>query len=271
MESKIAIEEIRAGLAAGEFHLEYLPIVSLEHGGCVGGEALARWRRNGRTVFPSDFIPVIEETPLAGLLTYWVMETVERELGDWLAAHPEATISINVPPKILGRGALTYAAAKSGLDRHRRQIMLEVTERGVPDEVGLAALDAAVRDGARVALDDVTLDPGHLAILTRCALDVIKLERALIAQITPQCPQPAWLAGLAALLRSTDVDVIAEGVETEAEATALRDAGIPMAQGYHFSRPLPAAELMAFYAGLVDRHGGFHGICRRTGSGFPEL
>jgi sensor c-di-GMP phosphodiesterase-like protein len=244
----ISFDSIREGLAQGEFFLQYLPTVSLADGRCVGAEALSRWRRPSGVVQPADFIPLIEGSPLSGVLTYWVFETVAKELGDWLRAHKEAHIGINVPPEILGRGGLEYAAQKAGLMDVSRQIILEVTERGVPDQLGISALEAASRAGVRVALDDVTLSGANLAILSRCHLDVIKIDRSLVAQITPECPCPTWLGGLSALLQSTRVAVIAEGIETEAQATALRAAGIPMAQGFHYSHPISAEELKAFYS-----------------------
>ena len=99
----INVDTIRDGLAHGEFFLEYLPTVTLADGRCVGAEALSRWRRSSGVVPPDEFIHLIEGTPLSGMLTYWVIETVAKELGDWLRAHKEAHISINVPPEILGR------------------------------------------------------------------------------------------------------------------------------------------------------------------------
>src|SRR5436190_1546629 len=120
----ITVDEVRAGLTQGEFLLEYLPTVSLADGRCVGAEALTRWRRPSGLVPPDAFIPLIEETPVAGMLTYWVMQTVARELGDWIGAHEDVHISINVPPAILGRGGLEYAGMISGLSNHRRQIVL---------------------------------------------------------------------------------------------------------------------------------------------------
>src|SRR3954447_1736357 len=153
----ITLEEIRVALTEGEFFLEYLPTVTLAEGRCVGAEALARWRRPSGVVPPGEFIPLIEGTPVSGLLTYWVLETVAKEMGEWLRAHAEAHISVNVPPEILGRGGLEYAAAKAGLADLKGQIILEVTERGLPDQQGVAALEAASRDGVRIALDDVTL------------------------------------------------------------------------------------------------------------------
>src|SRR5215212_380086 len=105
----INVDTIHAGLAQGEFFLEYLPTISLADGRCVGAEALVRWRRPSGVVPPGDFIPLIEGTLVSGLLTYWVFETVGKELGDWLRGHTEAHISINVPPELLGRGGLEYA------------------------------------------------------------------------------------------------------------------------------------------------------------------
>ena len=244
----ITADAIREGLSRGEFFLEYLPTVSLVDGRCLGAEALARWRRPSGVLQPDEFIPVMEGTHLSGMLTYWVLETVAKELGDWLALHKALKIGVNVPPEILGRGGLEYAAAKTGLADIRSQLMIEITERGIPDALGVATLDIVSRSGVRVALDDVTLTGTNLAVLSRCAFDVIKTDRSLVDLITPDCPRPAWLAGLSALLQTTDVDVICEGVETAAQAQILRESGIAMGQGYYFSRPISAAELMEFYS-----------------------
>jgi sensor c-di-GMP phosphodiesterase-like protein len=240
-------DDIRVGLNRGEFFLEYMPTVSLTNGRCVGAEALARWRHASATIPPNRFIPLIEETSVAGLLTYWVIETVGNELGAWLRAHRHTHLGINIPPSLLGRGGMEYAAMKAGLTDLQKQVILEVTERGLPDQQGVEAIEAAARLGIRVALDDVTLTGANLAVLFRCKLDFIKIDRALVSQITPECPCPNWLAGLSALLKSTPVGVIAEGVETEGQVAALRDSGVNMAQGYYFSHPLRVEEFKAFY------------------------
>ena len=91
-----SLDAIRAGLTAGEFFLEYMPIVSLADGRCVGAESLTRWRRASGVVQPDDFIHHIEGTHLLGMLTYWVIETMAKEMGDWLRAHKEAFIGVNV-------------------------------------------------------------------------------------------------------------------------------------------------------------------------------
>jgi len=111
----ISLDTMRAGLAQGEFFLEYMPTVSLVDGRCTGAEALVRWNHESGVYSPDEFIPVAENTPLSGLITYWVIDTLAAEMGDWLRANPNAHISINVPPEILGRGGLEYAATKAGL------------------------------------------------------------------------------------------------------------------------------------------------------------
>jgi sensor c-di-GMP phosphodiesterase-like protein len=244
----ISVDAIRDGLVQDEFFLEYLPTVSLADGRCTGAEALTRWRRPSGVLQPDEFIHLVEGTHLSGMLTYWVLETVAKELGDWLRVHKEVNIGVNVPPEILGRGGLEYAATKTGLSEIRSQIVLEVTERGVPDSLGVAAIEAASRSGVQIALDDVTLGATNLVVLSRCTFNVIKTDRSLVDQITPECPSPSWLSGLSALLQSTRAAVIAEGVETEAQAQALRAAGISMAQGFYFSRPISAEQLKAYYS-----------------------
>ncbi|AKC85821.1 EAL domain-containing protein [Pseudoxanthomonas suwonensis] len=241
--------DIQAGLERGEFFLQYQPIVSLADGRCVGCEALLRWRRFGRVLGPGEFIPVAEETSLGGLLTYHTIETVAREQGAWLLERPHLFISINVPPALLGRGGLAYAAQKTGYQHSLRdQIVLEITERGIPDGIGVSEMEEAARNGVRFALDDVTLDGANLAVLSRSTFHIIKIAPALLAEIGPERPRPDWLAGLAALLATTDLQVIAEGVETPMQAQVLREAGIPMAQGFLYSQALAAKAMQAFHA-----------------------
>jgi EAL domain-containing protein (putative c-di-GMP-specific phosphodiesterase class I) len=245
----IDLDEIAAGLAQSEFFLEYLPTVSLEDGTCVGAEALVRWRRPSGIVQPDELIPLVENTPLSGLLTYWVIDAVAAELCGWLRANPQVHVSINVPPEILGRGGLAYAGNKSGLTEFAAQVILEITERGVPDQLGLAAIVTGMSTmGVRFVLDDVAMNGTNLALLTRCPFNAIKIARTAVEQIVPGTPHPEWLLGLAALLNGSRLDVIAEGVETAYQAETLRNAGIRFAQGFYFSRPISATGLLELHA-----------------------
>jgi sensor c-di-GMP phosphodiesterase-like protein len=242
-------DDVRRALADNEFFLVYQPILRLSDGGCVGAEALIRWRRGGGAVIGAgDFIPQTENTPLSGTITYWVLETAANELGEWLDRHRDALIGINVPPEILGRGGIEYVAHKSGWRERASQLVLEITERGVPDRLGLDALNQVPSIGARVALDDTTLSGANLALLTRCHFDFIKIDRALVRELGGDAGRPQWLDGLAALLATTSLQVIAEGVEREPQAAALVAAGVQLAQGHLFSSPLPAEGFKRYYA-----------------------
>lgn len=242
----ITIDDVRDAMDRGELFVEYQPIVSLVTRHCVGAEALVRWRRDDIVWPASKFVPRIENTPLSGRLTYWVIETVSRELGAWLGEHSGVYISINVPPEILGRGGLEYAAVRSGLRAHVGQVLLEITERGVPDQLGVNALNMMAEQGVRLALDDVFLSGANLAVLSRGRFEVIKIDRKLISQLVEHAPEPVWLPGLRSLLVHSQLQVIAEGVESRYQAEVLAQAGVQMAQGFLFSSSLTARALMVF-------------------------
>jgi sensor c-di-GMP phosphodiesterase-like protein len=243
----IDLDMIRAGLDNDEFFLEYLPIVSIEPECCIGAEALLRWQRPAGVVFPDDFVPLIENTPLSGLITYWVMDRVAIEMGDWLRHQLGVEMHINVPPEILGRGGLEYAVQKSGLSDVRHKIVLEITERGVPDQLGLRALDLAARQGVRIALDDVRIDPASVMVLSRCNTQIIKIDKSVLLDRGEDGAMPRWAEALAVLLKTTDLEVIAEGVETAEQLAMLRAAGVRRVQGHYFSPPLRAGAFLQYY------------------------
>ena len=162
------LEAIRAGLNRGEFFVEYIPTIDLDSGRCVGAEALSRWRQGAGAVNPFEIVDLTQDVALSGRITYWVIETVARELGDWLRANRDVHIGINVPPEILGRGGLEYAVTNAGLMDVLDRIIVEVTERGVPDAIGVDALNRARAAGVRIALDDVGVSDANLVVLSRC-------------------------------------------------------------------------------------------------------
>ena len=243
----IDLDMIRAALDKDEFFLEYLPILSIEPERCVGAEALLRWQRPAGVTFPDDFVPLAENTPLSGLLTYWVIDRVALEMGDWLRKQDGVEMHINVPPEILGRGGLEYAAQKSGLHDVRHKIVLEITERGVPDQLGLHAIDLAARQGVRIALDDVRIDPANVMVLSRCNAQIIKIDKSVLLDNGVSGTLPRWAEALSVLLKTTDLEVIAEGVETAEQLAMLRAAGVRRVQGHYFSPPLRAGAFLQYY------------------------
>ncbi|WP_157971440.1 EAL domain-containing protein [Dyella sp. C9] len=243
----ITPDAVHEGIARNELFLEYLPTIALqERARCVGCEALVRWRRGAEVIYPADFIPVVEDTPISGLLTYWVIDTVSRELGDWLRIHRSAHVGINVPPEVLGRGGLEYASRKAALIDVQRQIILEITERGVPDRLGLAELKDLVREHRLIAMDDVNLDESNFIVLSRQPVPVIKLDKAFVDSLTRSGGKR--LAEISTFIRVRGHFVVAEGVETQEQEHLLRDAGVQYAQGWLYSKSVPAEDFKAFYA-----------------------
>jgi sensor c-di-GMP phosphodiesterase-like protein len=243
-----SLDEIRAGLTSQEFFLEYLPTISLSDDRCVGAETLIRWRHGDQVVSPLEFIPLVEDTPLSGPLTYWVIETVGKELGDWMRHHDGIRISINVPPELLGRGGLQLAAEKSNMQDLGGKLMLEVTERGLPDALGVAGIANTRNTGVLIALDDVDLDRANLVVLSRLQAAVVKVDKSFADRMLQQDWTHEDIEGLAALIHAGSCRVIVEGIETAAQIAILKEAGVQMAQGFYFSRPLPAAEFMDYFS-----------------------
>jgi sensor c-di-GMP phosphodiesterase-like protein len=243
----IDLETVKSGLLNHEFFLEYLPTVSLKDNRCVGCEALIRWRRGRRVIPPLEFIPVIESTLLSGTVTYWVIENIAQELGPWLREHDDVHISMNIPPGMLGHAGLISAIANSNLLDVIDQLVVEVTESGLPAKRNGVPL-ARAPNSTRVALDDSALTAASLVTLSQSRIDIVKIDRPLIDQLLdPGCPADK-LATLAEVLRSGKYVVVAEGVETQAQAERLKQLGVDLAQGWHFSRPLSAPDFGRYFA-----------------------
>ncbi len=239
---------LRNALANGDFYLEYQPIMLIDEGRCVGAEALLRWHHQGEERLPSEFINDIENTPSSGILTYWVIETVAQELGPWLrSTKDDVSISINIPPELLGRGGLEYAMFKSGLIEISEKIVFEITERGIPDKLGIDGLNQRPYQ-VRIALDDIGITAAKLIMFAQLRVDILKLDKSFVHDCLTADQQNETLIRLAAMIRESSIDVIAEGVESSDQLAALRAVGILKAQGWYFSYPLSAEDFLAFFA-----------------------
>ena len=239
------LDDIKKGLENKEFFLEFMPTIQFSDGACVGAECLIRWRRNGEVIPPLDFIPQIENTPLAGLITYWVIEEIGRELGQWLHENDDVHVGINVPPEIIGRGGIQYAAQNAGLLDVTKKLIIEITERGVPDDLAIETI--GLTKEVRCAVDDFGTGDLNLLQLSKINVDMIKIDKAFVDQIQDQQWVPRMIKGLVAFARALETEIIAEGVETELQASTLKGLGIDMAQGYFYSRPLGTKDFLEFY------------------------
>lgn len=240
------IEQIRAGFENNEFFLEYMPILSLRDNRCVGAEALLRWKHYDEMIPPLQIIPAIKETPLLGLITYWMIEEVGVELGDLLHSEEDVNIGINAPPELIGRGGIAYAIDKAGLLDVVHKITLEITERGLLDQMALDAISAKGLN-CKIAIDDFGTGHANLLQLSKIQAHIIKIDKAFVDKMMTDPWVSRMISGLSAFASVLGTELVAEGVENQTQVDALRRLGVGMGQGLYFSRPIRANAFLEFY------------------------
>ena len=242
---------LRTAIEHDEMHVAYQPIPDLETGRLSGAEALLRWdSRALGPVSPADFIPIAETTGAIVEIGGWVLEQACHDVQTMAADCGQPTVAVNVSVQQLRHQGFVdivrTALIASGLEPGR--LTLEVTESIFANPVEVTAALDRLRDlGVRVALDDVGTGYSSLAQLATLPIDVMKLDRSLLSGGIGSGEATARVfTSVAALGRSLGLDVVAEGVETEAQSTFAQRAGCTHEQGFLRSRPVPIAEAVAF-------------------------
>jgi diguanylate cyclase (GGDEF)-like protein len=239
-------ERLRQAIREDELILYYQPIVHLVSGDAVGAEALVRWNHPDRGVLsPAAFIPLAEETGLIEELDRWVFNKALEDAERWTNGPGSSLdwISVNVSPQSaegdLQAWCLHKLSEASILDG---SLHLEITERwALRDERPLQPL----RDeGVRLSIDDFGTGYSSLRYLRSLNADVLKIDSEFIQDLGRDEKTTAIVQFLLNLSLRLDVEVIAEGVETDQQASILRNLGCAVAQGYHFSRPVPSHRLV---------------------------
>ena len=247
---RMALEhDLRDALAKGELTLYYQPIVALEDERIVGGEALLRWIHPTRGfVSPADFIPIAEQTGLILAIGRFVLQTAIAQAAQWhrqYSGEQPLLMSVNVSCKqLVDAGLADYISdLLAEVDLDPACLKIEVTESTLMENPAQAtAILAELRSrGVQVGLDDFGTGYSCLALLHRLPLDVLKVDRSFVSDMTEHEPSAAIVRTVLSLAESLGLAVIAEGVETAEQAQLLRDMGCPWSQGYYFSRPVDAA------------------------------
>jgi diguanylate cyclase (GGDEF)-like protein/PAS domain S-box-containing protein len=246
-----AEQALRAGLRNEEFVLVYQPKVAASDGHLTGFEALVRWQRPGvGQVSPADFIPAAERTGLIGALGALILDKACAQVAAWLAAGEALVpVAVNVSPLQLLDPAFPSLVARS-MALHRvppQSLSIEITETAAATHLDEARLRIAEFGalGLQVALDDFGAGLSSLNILRSLPLQVVKIDRLLIDPM-PAADAVAVVRAVCQLARALRLKVVAEGVETAEQAEAARAAGCDEFQGYHFSRPVPPADAVAW-------------------------
>jgi len=241
----------------GEFVLHYQPQVSVADGRIVGVEALLRWRHPELgLVSPGVFIPLAEQTGLIHAIGEWVLREACRQSVDWRQqALPPMRMAVNLSLQQFRAHALVGIVERALRDTGMRpaDLELEITESTAVDESDdvLAKLAALKALGVTVSIDDFGTDYSSLSRLAQLPIDRVKLAMQFIQGIDAGGREEAVANVIIDLARTLGMKVIAEGVETDAQLAFLRSRKCDEAQGYHFSRPMPADEIGAFLDGRL--------------------
>lgn len=242
--------ELRRAFSENELELYYQPQVRLADGAVIGAEALMRWRHPVAGILaPGTFIETLAESAIAPEVSRWILHTACSKTADWRAQGLHLSrIAVNLFPTQLSDEALLHdlneALRETGLPAEALE--LEITENVALDFGDAAALQKIRDRGVKLAFDDFGTGYASLSYLTRFPLSRIKIDRSFIGKITEDAGDAAIVRSLIAMAHNLNLEVIAEGVETAAQAAFLLNHTCEEAQGYLYSKPLPAAEFEAY-------------------------
>lgn len=245
--------QLREAVQRKELRVVYQPVLRLRDGTLVGFEALVRWHHPTLgLITPDRFIALAEETGIIQQIDHWVLSTAAAQLGSWQASYPSAAplyCAVNASKRQVDRPDFveqTLAAIDSaGISRSA--IALEITEGLIfedPERV-CAILKRLREKGVRVVMDDFGTGFSSLSYLHRLPLTGLKVDRSFVARLDDSGSGAETVKAIAALAHGFNLNLTAEGVETQEQEAQLRAIGCETAQGYLFSRPVEPAEIEA--------------------------
>lgn len=245
-------QDLRRAITGGEFELWFQPFLDARTQSVCGAEALIRWRHPVRgLVAPAEFIPLAEAAGLAGELGTWVLDAACRAARNWSATGlPDVKVAVNVSGQQLERDGFDSLVERT-LGRHglpARLLELELTETiAMADSRTAAQLFERIRAfGITISIDDFGTGFSSLSHLKKLSFDKLKIDREFVTGIDSRRDCQAICQSIIALGRGLGISVLAEGVERTEEMLWLRRHGCSLFQGFHFARPLPQTDFLAF-------------------------
>jgi diguanylate cyclase (GGDEF)-like protein len=254
-ETRVNEERLADALANDEFFLAYQPIVRLDNEQMIGVEALIRWQSAAATntgmLMPQDFFPLLEKSGLSVPVGRWVVTEACRQAREWNDRFPDRPalfVTCNVSARQLAasdfRDEVVAAIGGSGI--HAWQLCLDLTEQAL--RYNRTSAWAGLRHlkdlGVKLGLDDFGTGMSALTYLRDFQLDLVRIDRLFVEGLRHNREDRAIIKHIAALAHELGLIVVAEGVETPAQAEQLRDLGVDLAQGFHFGRPARAVEIV---------------------------
>ena len=243
---------LRAALERDEFFLVYQPQVSLDSGALTGVEALIRWRNPELgLLMPGEFIPIAEESGMIVEIGAWALRKACRQITELeKALGKRLMVAVNVSPRQVHQqdfqSTIEAALTESGIDPSRLE--LEITEHLLmrDSEESLEIIERVQALGVSTAIDDFGTGFSNMSYITRFKVDRLKIDRSFVARCAEDENSLAVTTAIIALAHSLKMKVVAEGVETVAQASTLRGLRCDFGQGYLYARPLEYAALLEF-------------------------
>ncbi|MFZ5426392.1 MAG: EAL domain-containing response regulator [Thermodesulfobacteriota bacterium] len=253
--------EFRRALARNEFELHYQPIVDVNTHQVFSLEALLRWKHPERGYIPPlDFIPLAEENGLIVPLGWWILEEATRQLAAFQARfkmEKPLCMSVNISAKQFADADLAQKLESLLVQSNVAPgtLELEITESVIMDrgEAAIGRLEELKSLGLKLFVDDFGTGYSSLSYLHRFPIDMLKIDRSFIREIDATGGHAEIVRAIVGLGRNLGLELIAEGVETEAQLAVIRTLGCQYAQGYLFSRPCPAPDIETY---LEHQHPG---------------
>ncbi|MDK4706484.1 EAL domain-containing protein [Rhizobium sp. CNPSo 4062] len=255
----IRIEELRRAVEQDEFVLHYQPQKEVRSGKIIGVEALVRWQHPTEgLLLPGAFIPLAEETGLIVTLGEIVLRRACQQARLWQdRGLPALRMGVNVSARQFLESSLTNQVASALQSAHLdpQWLELELTESLIMRDIegAIERMQELKKLGVSLAMDDFGTGYSSLSTLRRFPLSRLKIDRSFIADIPEKPGDMAITSAIVSLGRTLDLEVVAEGVETEAQARFLEGAGCELLQGYLFARPLPSSEIESLITGTAAK------------------
>ena len=245
-------KDLREALAREQFHLVYQPQISYRDHGVVGVEALIRWIHPEHGFVPPDqFIPLAEQNGTIIAIGEWVLDQACKQLREWHdQGFSDLRMAVNLSTVQLHHAELPRVV-NNLLQIYRlppRSLELEVTETGLMEDITTAAqhLLSLRRSGALIAIDDFGTGYSSLSYLKSLPLDKIKIDKSFVQDLLDDDDDATIVRAIIQLGKSLGMQVIAEGVETAEQEAYIIAEGCHEGQGYFYSKPLPARELLVY-------------------------
>jgi EAL domain-containing protein (putative c-di-GMP-specific phosphodiesterase class I)/ActR/RegA family two-component response regulator len=252
-------DELRTGMHSGQVGVHYQPLVEVATRRAVGLEALVRWQHPTRGfIAPSLFIPLAEESDLILELGEFVLRTACTQIMDWeRAGTPVVPVAVNISARQLQSGGFADLVRRvlGDCGMQPRQLALEITETALMENMKqhVAELQSLRADGVGIEIDDFGTGYSSLSYLKQLPIDTLKVDRSFIHNIDSNTVDAAIVSAIFAMAQTMGLRVVAEGVETRGQLDVLGRYGCGYAQGYYFSKPLPAEECRKLLVQLAVR------------------